>query len=175
MNQSLSDIGAACGTDKGTIHSYLDHYEMLLGDRRGSPLKILEFGIENGASLKMWAEFFPKAEVHGVDLVLDNVSEEVRKNPRISLHLLNTLSKSTMGFHDSQFDVIIDDGSHVPEDQIITFHYFWRCLKPGGMYFIEDVSEPRFCEYWTLPQFNFLKFLKDGRGDDIIVSVRKPL
>ena len=42
-------------------------------------------------------------------------------------------------------DIIIDDGSHVPEHQLKTFYYlFENLLKDGGTYVIEDVE----CSYW---------------------------
>ncbi len=41
---------------------------------------------------------------------------------------------------------IIDDGSHIPEHQKLTFdHYFSNLLMPGGTYIIEDIET----SYWT--------------------------
>jgi hypothetical protein len=43
-------------------------------------------------------------------------------------------------------DVIIDDGSHHPAHQLISFKYLFRNgLKPGGVYIIEDTE----MNYWT--------------------------
>jgi len=43
-------------------------------------------------------------------------------------------------------DIIIDDGSHVPEHQINTFNFlFDKMLKNGGIYIIEDIE----CNYWN--------------------------
>ena len=38
------------------------------------------------------------------------------------------------------FDIIIDDGSHVPKHQIISFENLWPSVKPGGLYAIEDIE-----------------------------------
>ena len=38
------------------------------------------------------------------------------------------------------FDVIIDDGSHKPSDQIKSFEILWPMLSDGGLYIIEDVQ-----------------------------------
>ena len=42
-------------------------------------------------------------------------------------------------------DVILDDGSHVPEHQLLSFNYlFENCLNDGGVYIIEDIET----SYW---------------------------
>jgi hypothetical protein len=38
------------------------------------------------------------------------------------------------------FDVVIDDGSHVPEHQLISFESLWPAVKPGGLYIVEDLE-----------------------------------
>lgn len=43
-------------------------------------------------------------------------------------------------------DFIIDDGSHHPEHQLLTFNYlFDNLLNLGGVYIIEDIE----CSYWN--------------------------
>ena len=44
-----------------------------------------------------------------------------------------------------EFDVIIDDGSHVPDHQILTFNKLFGSLKPGGLYIFEDIET----SYWN--------------------------
>ena len=36
--------------------------------------------------------------------------------------------------------MVIDDGSHVPEHQVISFEALWPSVKPGGIYVVEDVE-----------------------------------
>jgi len=38
------------------------------------------------------------------------------------------------------WDIIIDDGSHVPRHQLITFTSLFPCVRPGGVYVIEDIE-----------------------------------
>ena len=38
-------------------------------------------------------------------------------------------------------DIIIDDGSHVDDDQAISFKALWPHLEPGGVYLIEDCHD----------------------------------
>jgi hypothetical protein len=42
------------------------------------------------------------------------------------------------------FDVIIDDGSHVPAHMISTLFEMWPSVKPGGTYIIEGLET----NYW---------------------------
>ena len=38
------------------------------------------------------------------------------------------------------FDIILDDGSHVPSHMNLTFQVLWQVLLPGGVYIIEDIE-----------------------------------
>lgn len=62
-----------------------------------------------------------------------------------------------------QFDVIVDDGSHVPWHQLLTFEImFDTWLKPGGLYIIEDVET----SYWdgTNPRIYGYDIIDAGVG-----------
>ena len=67
LNRSnLSWLAAVYGSDKGAIsHGYVDHYERMFGPLRRRARKVLEIGIYRGASLQMWRDYFPRAEVYG--------------------------------------------------------------------------------------------------------------
>jgi hypothetical protein len=45
---------------------------------------------------------------------------------------------------DPKFDIIIDDGSHMMDHQIVTLNRLFRHLNDGGIYVIEDVCT----SYW---------------------------
>src|SRR5262245_8749908 len=64
----LDQIGLKHQTDKASHHhDYLNHYEKRLCGYRASEFVLIEFGILQGASIRMWAEYFPKAQIVGVD------------------------------------------------------------------------------------------------------------
>ena len=52
------------------------------------------------------------------------------------------------------WDIIIDDGSHVPYHQVFSFFSLWKAVVPGGLYVIEDVEtnywKPGRMVYWHL-------------------------
>ena len=78
----LSELAFKYGTDKcpQLNHAYTPFYYELLKDKRQSIKKVLEMGIGNrelqkkyfphcvtGASLFMWKDFFPNAQIYGAD------------------------------------------------------------------------------------------------------------
>ncbi|MEE8114112.1 MAG: class I SAM-dependent methyltransferase, partial [Nitrososphaerales archaeon] len=75
MNHSLDDLEALArqfDTDKqagqnGYLTLYLEYIERQ-GIKRDAPLKILEIGTNKGSSLRMWTEYFPNAQVYGLDI-----------------------------------------------------------------------------------------------------------
>jgi hypothetical protein len=110
---------------------YLDIYEKHFARFRGKSPRVLEIGIDHGGSLQLWKRYFGHgAEIIGVDIAEAAMYEE----PQIKTLCYDQKDPiiATLG----PFDIVIDDGSHVPEDQSITFGNLWpRCQ---GVYLIED-------------------------------------
>lgn len=164
MYKSLTDLANYHASDKGTIgpskrwpvHNYTDVYDAYLHPLRGKELTMLEIGLgvtgnnwhsaivhgrnSGGASLKMWYDYFPHATIFGLDInacsFLDNDRITTFMGHQGQSADLEAFSKK----HDSpRFDLIFDDGSHRPDDQQVSLDYFFKFLKPGGIYFIEDM------------------------------------
>jgi hypothetical protein len=134
---NLSWLAAVYGSDKGaTAHRYVDLYERHLGDRRHLVTKVLEIGIYRGASLQMWRDFFPRAEVYGID-----ISEVSVDGPRI--HTIQGDQSDPALLERVRdlgpFDVIIDDGSHRAGELITTFAGLFESVQREGFYVIEDM------------------------------------
>jgi len=145
----LSEIANNYASDKGTKipNDGLNHgprlhfttvYSKYMEDIRHDNLKILEIGIGSGPSLKMWYDYFPNATIHAIDV--DNHS--ARNNDRVTTHVCDQSDRLKM--HElmqnlGEFDIIIDDGSHVVAHQQISLGYLFQYLKKGGQYWIEDL------------------------------------
>lgn len=162
---SLTEIANVYGTDKGTVgpsrrwsaHNYTDIYEAYLERYRRAAITILEIGLGvvgdkwdarivhghniGGASLKMWYDYFPNGSIYGIDinpcLYLDNDRIKTFTADQGNVHDLEAFTEATKGI---DFDIIIDDGSHRPDHQQISLSFFFRKLKSGGLYFIEDLA-----------------------------------
>lgn len=166
---SLEEIGLRCGTDKGTRHSYLPVYEELLGPRRHEALNLLEIGVSAGSSVAMWLEYLPNATVCGIDINLPD-----RKHERLHLFCGDQTDENFLyKFRGLSFDVIVDDGSHRSRDQLLSCHALWKTLRPGGLYFVEDVEAADRLPYWEMMP-GYRSWVFDKCPDDILVLLRKP-
>lgn len=137
---NLLDIFNKYGTDKGNHHKYAEFYEKYFLSIRENPLKMLEIGVQNGASLRAWHEYFPNAQIIGMDI---NDKSEF-DNDRIKTFkghqgIRGWLKKFSRKFG-SDFDFIIDDGSHFNKDMLVSLGHLYPYLKPGGTYFVEDLD-----------------------------------
>lgn len=61
---SLEKIVDNSRTDKNTIHSYLSLYQKLLITKKETAKNVLEVGIYNGGSIKLWSDYFTNANVY---------------------------------------------------------------------------------------------------------------
>ena len=56
------------GTDKHRPHSYIPHlYDKLFESRREDEIDLLEIGVRDGASIKLWQEYFPSGKIYGIE------------------------------------------------------------------------------------------------------------
>lgn len=140
------------GTDK-YLHNYGYVYELLFGHRRRESLNILEIGVHKGASIRAWRELFPYAFVYGID----KDSEQIRQLSLDGLGGLYCIDASNVQELDNfmhgrpPLDIVIDDGSHQPNDVRIAFDYFWPRLNTNGIYVIEDLDVAWYPEYQQPP------------------------
>jgi cephalosporin hydroxylase len=132
------DVGHA---DKGNLHSYIPVYEELLKPYRESGT-ILEIGLAFGYSVRMWDEYFGKdARIYGADISIVFDTSEF-KAPRITILEADATKPEFLGsLGDTKFDVVIDDGSHMPSDQVATFNLLRNRMNPGGIYIVEDILD----------------------------------
>jgi hypothetical protein len=120
-------------------HHYFDVYEKHFSRFRNKPVVILEIGVYQGGSLQMWKNYFgEQAQIFGVD-INPNCKELEEKNVHIYLGsqsdrtFLKTLCASI-----PDIDILIDDGGHKMDEQIITFEELFNKVKPDGVYLCED-------------------------------------
>lgn len=121
--------------------SYLDFYDSLFAPLCDSPVSLLEIGVQNGGSLETWAEFFQEGR-HIVGCDIDPKCGQIKyDDPRISVIVGDANSNAAHQAIQAiapQYDIIIDDGSHVSIDILNAFVNYFPLVKPGGYYIVED-------------------------------------
>lgn len=149
----LDDLAIKHKADKGSrYHNFAVKYEKLFSGIRESVTSILEIGVAQGQSLRMWVDYFPNATVHGADISeASRVCESY--SSRIKFHLTdqNNLAQLKNLEQFSPFDIIIDDGNHWWHEQIITFQALFQYIRSGGIYVVEDTCTSYWKEYKNSP------------------------
>jgi hypothetical protein len=134
---TLDELGRAYGTGK-IVHGYLPILERWLEPFRYESFDFLEIGVHQGASIRMWHDYFPNARVVGLDI--RNAAPDLTL-PRYTFvqgnqgdqALLERLSR------EYRFRVVVDDGSHRWTHQINTFKTFFPAMSPHGIFFCEGL------------------------------------
>jgi len=142
------------------FHSYSPYYYEILKDYKYDFKNILEIGIGTyelmkpisgeeyivGSSLRGWRDFFPNAIIYGLDIVPDVIFNDDRINCFLTDQSQETSLEFTINNINGKFgvnveyDLIIDDGSHIVEHMVLTFNTLKKYLKKGGIYIIEDIK-----------------------------------
>tara|TARA_X000000950_G_scaffold286552_1_gene395814 strand:- start:980 stop:1693 length:714 start_codon:yes stop_codon:yes gene_type:complete len=137
-------LGLLHKTDKVLHHKYSKIYDFFLKSMYKNEGSILEIGINQGKSLKLWLDLFPNAFVYGIDIGVNSEGENFRifKKDQSKVKDLLDVQKE---LRDKKLFFINDDGSHLPEHQLLTFNTLFPLLEEGGVYIIEDIET----SYWT--------------------------
>lgn len=122
---------------------YFEVYGRHMERFRGTECTYLEIGVQRGGSLSLMTEYLgPKAKVYGID-----IDPKCADNPR---HQVFIGDQSDAGFLSKVIDeiggadIIIDDGGHTADQQLVSFFTLFPKLRHGGVYIVEDLH----CNYW---------------------------
>lgn len=138
MKETITQILKKYDTDKEVFHRYGQTYETIFSRfNREDKLNILEIGTQQGGSLLAWKEYFPNANVVGIDII-DVVPDKYRLDT-----VTRVISDIKEWRDDTQWDIVIDDGSHYLLDIAYVVPNYCMKLKVGGVIVIEDVRAPR--------------------------------
>jgi len=145
------------GTDKFTDHAYEGIYWLAFVDLYQQNKSFLEtpriweiglgcgMSLGTGGSAFLWRAMFPKGKIHifeydkscGQAWAKENPTTAIvhfgdQSNPEQLLQAINNTGEK-------EFDIMIDDGGHVPPNTKISLVTLWPFLKPGGVYVLEDI------------------------------------
>jgi hypothetical protein len=159
MNQptELCNLAFHYGADKCPMlnHSYTPFYYDLFKDIRNDVKKVFEFGVGNnrqfkhipnyhmGASLYMWRDFFPNAQIYGADIEPESIFDDGRVKTFLCDETKKEQVEELIKRVGSDIDIFIDDALHRMDNQRFLCETVMPLLDKGVIYIIEDSSHPR--------------------------------
>jgi hypothetical protein len=149
----LDELAIKYVSDKSSrFHNYAVKYDKILAPFRDSFTSVLEIGVSQGQSIRMWTDYFTKATIHGADILKASVICETYSN-RIKFHLVDQRKEAQLKNLEQfgPFDLIIDDGNHFWMEQILTFKTLFPYVRKGGIYICEDTTTSYWREYRNNP------------------------
>ena len=126
------------------IH-YFEIYDRYFSPFRGRDIRVLEIGVFHGGSLQMWKQYFgEQALIVGMDInprveALGEAGIEIVVGDQSDPDFLRSVVDRF-----GPFDIVIDDGSHVPAHQIASIEHLWPTLPEDALYVVEDLHT----NYW---------------------------
>lgn len=131
-------------SDKASYHQYHKVYAYLF--KRKNIDSFLEIGLylydrTEYTDLFAWEKIFPQAKIYGADRkvteAIDIGNVKIRYVDQSNNYSLNFLKQE----FNTEFDIILDDASHIYSNTINTFESLFSSVKNGGLYLIEDMTD----------------------------------
>lgn len=151
--------------------NYFEVFDLLAGHLYDSKITYLELGVADGGSLEIIRKLFHKeSTIIGVDLYEDksflkedNTANHIIFGNQTSQETKNKLISITAN---SGIDIIVDDGSHISEDMILSFINLFPLLNENGIYIIEDLniinSLKHYKSFYGINIFDYMKGLSEN-------------
>jgi len=128
-------------SDKHYWHRYSGFYQRQFASL-GHVSCILEYGVFKGASIAWSRRMFPEAEIFGVDILPPH--PDWPSGPGITYLTADQGDRAGIArmLRDLNrvFDLVIEDGSHIPQHQATCLAETFPLVRPGGLYVLEDLQ-----------------------------------
>ena len=137
----LKELMDKYGSDKGH-HGFCEFYESYFAPLRQSMKAFLEIGVYMGASIHAWLEYFPNAQILGVDdgrWRTDWQFDSRRTHIWLADQGSRVHMNAVLGEIDGSLDVVLDDGGHTMWQQQVSLALVLKAVRPGGLYVLEDL------------------------------------
>jgi len=144
-------------------HHYFDIYEKYFNKYRGKEVVLLEIGVSKGGSLQMWKDYFgSNAKIYGIDInpkckAFEEDGIKIFIGSQANKEFLNKVKESI-----PKIDILIDDGGHRMNEQIVSFEELYDHIKDNGIYVCEDVNTSYMPRYGGgYKKFTFIEYIKN--------------
>lgn len=152
-------INSKLHSSKG--NTFFPIYEELFSSYRDKDIIFVEIGVREGGSLFMWKDYFgKKAKIIGIDFY-----PEVKKLEKYGFNIFIG-DQSSETFWKSFFsqvgkiDILLDDGGHTNENQILTINHAIHNIKDGGLLVTEDTLSSYSKKFFNPSKYSFINYSK---------------
>jgi len=158
------------GEDKTKGHGYTKFYEKHLFPLKEKKINLLEIGSFSGASAASFSKYFQKSSIFCIDINISNFKYSSKNINVFGMDasnyksIFNFYKKINITKDENFFDIIIDDGSHKLSDIFFSINIFFKNLKKGGFYIIEDFKFPDY--------FKHLKDIDEITVDELLRKIK---
>lgn len=143
--KDIRDIFYSCDRLSRKWEHYFQIYEKHFEKYIGKSPNILEIGVAHGGSTEMFQKYFENANIFAIDY--DTQFQNVVSDLGVTV---TPGDQGDPNFWDQylidkpEFDIIIDDGGHTMQQQLVTLTKTFPRLRSGGTYLVEDTHT----SYW---------------------------
>jgi len=152
--KNLKRVSLKCDT-------YFQVYEELFSKYVGKKITFVEVGVLQGGSLFMWREYLGKdARIIGIDLHPN--AKELEKHG-FEIYIGSQSDKNFWkNFYSKvgKIDILLDDGGHVNDQQIITLSESLHNMNDDGIILTEDVHTSYFKKFGNPSKYSFINYSK---------------
>jgi cephalosporin hydroxylase len=144
------------------IESYFAAYDEIFKKYVGKKIIFVEIGVLHGGSLEMWKNYFGgQARIIGID-----INPEAKKLESKGFEIFIG-SQSSKKFWDTFYekigpvDIVLDDGGHQNNQQIITAYESIKNINDGGVLVTEDTHTSYLPKFGNPSKYSFINFAKN--------------
>ena len=149
-------------------HHYFDIYDTHFKKFQDKYPIILEIGVARGGSLEMWNHYFDgNCFIYGIDINQEclNIPSKLNLN-NIQIDIGDQSDRDfwkTYLKDKPKFDIVIEDGGHTMNQQIVTYEELIDHVDDNGVYLCEDLHTSYWKEYngWLQKKNSFIEYSKN--------------
>lgn len=148
LTKRANALGSDKGDEVGDTHGYTGFYSFLFEEFRHEPFTMVEIGLQHGngsldpdllvgrkvddiPSIKMWLEFFPKAEIVGCDIA-DFSAFKMDRFRFERLDMGDAVALERLASSLPPVRIIIEDASHAAYHQQLALAKLFPIVEHGG-------------------------------------------
>ena len=201
-NTDLCLLGKKYPTNKSPLNinghrsGFTGIYTLLLSNIKNKRINIAEIGIEKNSSTKIWRDYFNNSKIFAFEFdkkkIINAKKNKLKNTFYFETDVTNRQSiKNSFKKTKCKFDIIIDDSTHIFEDQINIVNETYKFLKKDGILIIEDIYrylkdyneenyynklnhlQREFNDIFFIESINYNNFNASWRNEKMLVFIKK--